>query len=184
MASHCEEHAHAHWYKYRRWIEWFAPLFEKHKVDLVFNGHDHYYARTKPLAKKPGGHGVIYIVTGGGGAPLYGATKQPWAEVIYRGYHFVVCEATPEKLSLEARTPEGKVIDGFTIERKAPPVGVSYDAYITAARQTSSAGYTTERRNNTQGRAAFTMHFEHHEAVPFAIAEEIIEERTKRRKGQ
>ena len=35
-------------------------------------------------------------------------------------------------------------------------------------------GYATEVRNVTQGRASFTMHFEHYEAVPFAIAEEII----------
>ncbi len=42
-------------------------------------------------------------------------------------------------------------------------------------------GYTTELRNNTQGRASFTMHFEHYEAVPFAIAEEIIEKVKKRR---
>ena len=45
-------------------------------------------------------------------------------------------------------------------------------------------GYTTELRNSTQGRAAFTMHFEHYEAVPFAIAEEIIEKLKKRRKAK
>ena len=38
-------------------------------------------------------------------------------------------------------------------------------------------GYATELRNVTQGRAAFTMHFEHYEAVPFAIAEEVIARR-------
>jgi len=35
-------------------------------------------------------------------------------------------------------------------------------------------GYATEVRNVTQGRGTFTMHFEHYEPVPFAIAEEII----------
>jgi len=40
-------------------------------------------------------------------------------------------------------------------------------------------GYTSELRNATQGRASFTMHFEHYEAVPFSIAEEIIEERKR-----
>ena len=45
-------------------------------------------------------------------------------------------------------------------------------------------GYTSDLRNSTQGRAAFTMHFEHYEAVPFAIAEEIIEDRQKRPKGK
>ena len=45
-------------------------------------------------------------------------------------------------------------------------------------------GYTTELRNNTQGRASFTMHFEHYETVPLAIAEEIVEERRKGQKGK
>ncbi len=35
-------------------------------------------------------------------------------------------------------------------------------------------GYATELRNATQGRGTFTMHFEHYEAVPLAIAEDII----------
>ena len=42
-------------------------------------------------------------------------------------------------------------------------------------------GYAGELRNATQGRASFTMHFEHYEAVLFSIAEEIIE---KRKRGQ
>jgi len=35
-------------------------------------------------------------------------------------------------------------------------------------------GYATELRNQSQGRASFTMHFEHYAAVPFAIVEDII----------
>jgi elongation factor G len=41
-------------------------------------------------------------------------------------------------------------------------------------------GYTSELRNMTQGRASFTMQFEHYEAVPFSIAEEVIEKRRKK----
>ena len=41
----------------------------------------------------------------------------------------------------------------------------------------SMFGYATTLRNLTQGRATFTMHFEHYETVPFAIAEEVIEKR-------
>ena len=40
-------------------------------------------------------------------------------------------------------------------------------------------GYTSELRNLTQGRASFTMHFEHYEAVPLAVAEEVIERRRR-----
>ncbi|NKB24601.1 MAG: elongation factor G [Kiritimatiellae bacterium] len=39
-------------------------------------------------------------------------------------------------------------------------------------------GYSNTLRTFTQGRATFSMHFEHYEAVPFSIAEEIV---TKRR---
>ncbi|MDQ3983267.1 MAG: metallophosphoesterase, partial [Actinomycetota bacterium] len=41
-------------------------LFRDRGVDLVLQGHDHLYAVTKPL------RGIRYVVTGGGGAGLYG----------------------------------------------------------------------------------------------------------------
>jgi elongation factor G len=40
-------------------------------------------------------------------------------------------------------------------------------------------GYSTELRNITSGRGQFTMHFENYEAVPYSLAEEIIESRKK-----
>ena len=44
-------------------------------------------------------------------------------------------------------------------------------------------GYSSELRNATSGRGEFTMHFEHYEAVPFALAEEIVEARRKAKSG-
>ena len=41
-------------------------------------------------------------------------------------------------------------------------------------------GYATDLRNASSGRASFTMQFEHYEAVPFSIAEEVIEAKKKR----
>jgi elongation factor G len=38
-------------------------------------------------------------------------------------------------------------------------------------------GYSSELRNITSGRGEFTMQFEHYEAVPFALAEEIVQAR-------
>ena len=40
-------------------------------------------------------------------------------------------------------------------------------------------GYATALRSLTQGRASFSMQFEHYEAVPFFLTEEIIKARRK-----
>jgi elongation factor G len=42
-------------------------------------------------------------------------------------------------------------------------------------------GYATQLRTLTRGQATFTMHFEHYEAVPFALAEEIVAERREKK---
>ncbi len=41
-------------------------------------------------------------------------------------------------------------------------------------------GYATEVRNMSQGKALFTMHFEHYEPVPLSVAEEVIAARQRR----
>jgi elongation factor G len=41
-------------------------------------------------------------------------------------------------------------------------------------------GYSTELRTITSGRADFSMHFEHYEAVPYSLAEEIVAARQDR----
>jgi elongation factor G len=44
-------------------------------------------------------------------------------------------------------------------------------------------GYASELRNVTSGRGTFTMHFEHYQAVPFSIAEDIVEKLRSDRKS-
>ena len=44
-------------------------------------------------------------------------------------------------------------------------------------------GYATDIRSMSQGRADFTMQFERYEAVPFAIAEEVIRKKRDPRAG-
>ncbi|MBI3986231.1 MAG: elongation factor G, partial [Lentisphaerae bacterium] len=43
-------------------------------------------------------------------------------------------------------------------------------------------GYANVIRTLTQGRATYTMHFEHYEAVPFSLAEEIVRKRREQNK--
>ncbi len=48
-----------------------VKLFEQYQVDIVFCGHDHLYARFKPI------DGVVYIVEGVGGKSLYEKVDDP-----------------------------------------------------------------------------------------------------------
>jgi hypothetical protein len=64
--------------------QYFVPLFDKHSVDLVINGHNHIYERNNPLiggkqtvnapsgsTVTPATQGTTYIVAGAGGESLY-----------------------------------------------------------------------------------------------------------------
>ncbi|HUQ07815.1 MAG TPA: metallophosphoesterase [Kofleriaceae bacterium] len=50
--------------------ERWTPLFERYGVTAVFSGHDHVYSRAEV-------GGVRYLVSGGGGAPLYPKSRRP-----------------------------------------------------------------------------------------------------------
>jgi hypothetical protein len=55
-----------------------APLFDKHHVDVVLNGHDHEYEATHPINNNmvvPMGQGTIYIINGGAGSDPYSVNQ-------------------------------------------------------------------------------------------------------------
>jgi hypothetical protein len=88
-----------------------APIFEAHHVDLVFNGHDHDYERTQSI------NGVVYIVSGGGGASLYNVTPQAFSAYAETAYHAVVVDVDGCALSLQAVKPDGTVFDTLTLNK-------------------------------------------------------------------
>lgn len=97
-----------------------VPIFEANRVDLVLSGHDHAYERTKPLiAGVPSMYGIPYIVTGGGGAQLYGRNSTlPRTEVFAAEHHALELVFTKGcKLSARAVKPNDEVIDTFTIDK-------------------------------------------------------------------
>ena len=57
-----------------------CPLFEKHKVDIVFNSHTKVYERSYPLrnGKVDLNSGVIYVVAGGPGVSNWFYHKRDW----------------------------------------------------------------------------------------------------------
>lgn len=88
----------------------FCDVLEQHHVPVVFNGHNHFYQRTEPI------NGVTYIVSGGGGAPLYQPGSASWIAYGEGCYHYVRIVATATELSMKAiRATDGAVIDSLVI---------------------------------------------------------------------
>jgi len=96
------------------------PLLEKYKVDLVFQGHDHDYERTKPIK---GGlvdeaEGIIYVTLAGGGSPLYfQRTQADWSEKFIPVYHFAYVEIKDANLKMNVYDKDGKIIDTLEIQK-------------------------------------------------------------------
>ena len=95
------------------------PTFKKYKVTVLFSGHDHYYEHG--LAA----NGVPYVITGGGGAPLYtgGSPSLPLHKVIYykSTYHYNVVDVNGSQVKVTVKTPKGKQLEYFTLGKAPPP---------------------------------------------------------------
>ena len=92
-------------------ITTFVPIFEKHKVDLVASGHDHFYERLLL-------NDTTYLVSGGAGAPLYNPSK-PINGSIYRekAYHFVFVDLFDNQMDLRAYRADLSLMDHYSINR-------------------------------------------------------------------
>jgi hypothetical protein len=95
-----------------------CPFFETYGVDIVFCGHDHDYERTYPI------NGVVYIVTGGGGAPLRGVGMNTWTAYSESTYQFCLVKIKGLSLFLKAIKPDGTVFDSLILDK---PSGVDDD---------------------------------------------------------
>lgn len=93
-----------------------VPLLEKYNVDFVFSGHDHNYQRTCPIKNNScQSSGVTYIVTGGGGAPLYPVGKEQWFTAKQISAHqFVLAEKKNCTLTFKVIGLEEAQIDQFS----------------------------------------------------------------------
>lgn len=85
------------------------PLFDQYGVDLVFNGHDHDYERSFC-------DGRYYIVTGGGGAPLRGQTRQhPCSQLFLMTYEYCKLSTIDNRLIVTVFDFNGRQIDQFIV---------------------------------------------------------------------
>jgi len=87
------------------------PLCLTHDVAMVFAGHNHYYARAEV-------EGIQNVTTGGGGAPFHTPDPEsPHLVTATPAFHFCKVEIDGAELTFTAETPEGVVIDAFTLSR-------------------------------------------------------------------
>jgi len=89
-----------------------TPLFERHGVDIVFNGHHHDYQRAIV-------NGVTYVITGGGGAPIYNVTRTDAHLIAHKNaYHVLYVKVSGDQMTAVGVTPEGEEFDRFSITER------------------------------------------------------------------
>jgi hypothetical protein len=90
-----------------------VPLFEKYQVTAALFGHDHNYQHYLK-------NGIHYVVTGGGGAPLYDVDKPPSGitQKVESVENFVRVNADSSGLHFEAIAIDGHTIETFNVPAK------------------------------------------------------------------
>jgi len=92
------------------------PLFEKHKVDVIFNGHTHAYERGVL-------NGIHHIIVGGGGGGGEDFGRNwPHVQVFRLILHYGILRVTPDQLVIECYDFENRPVDKFTIAPNRPKV--------------------------------------------------------------
>ncbi len=99
------------------------PILERAGVAIYFAGHDHTYERTEPI------EGVVYVVSGNGGARLYEKTSEnDWSARFYNEKHgLTLVTIEGDRLTLVHRNVDGEEIDravmGNPVRVPGPPDG-------------------------------------------------------------
>ncbi|NCX95577.1 MAG: T9SS C-terminal target domain-containing protein [Chitinophagia bacterium] len=106
--------------------------FDDHGVDMVLNGHDHNYQRSKPINLNVStsapvanfgsgpGEGRLQIISGGAGASLYarGSSADAWAINIFNStYNYVYCNVDGCTAKITAYNSSNSVIDTVTLNK-------------------------------------------------------------------
>ena len=107
--------------------ERFVPVFDKHHVDFVLQGHDHAYQRTYPLrgqsrVQSPA-EGTIYLMAVSGDK-FVESTRRDYAEVSRSGvstYQTFEIDSPSNRLTYRAWTEDAKIIDELSITKPPRP---------------------------------------------------------------
>ncbi|MBA4063927.1 MAG: hypothetical protein C0501_09485 [Isosphaera sp.] len=97
-------------------------LYEKHNVDVVFNGHIHLYERTWPVrgGRVAAKGGVVHVTSGGGGGRLedFAPTPAFFKREGRVDHHFCYVTVHGGALGLKAFDQEGRLFDEFALNKE------------------------------------------------------------------
>jgi predicted MPP superfamily phosphohydrolase len=92
--------------------KFWGNIFERYNVTAVLNGHDHYYHHARHC-------GVDYIVTAGGGAPLYKIDAiQPETVKAISIEHFMSININEKEAVMKAIGLDGNIIEEIKVPRR------------------------------------------------------------------
>lgn len=116
----------------QRWV--WQEIFDEYGVDLVVNGHDHYYQRTYAIGNYQGkpSRGIYHIISGGGGANNYPIMPKVHAASRRSIHHITVMDFQGDRIIGRAIDDEGNVFDAFVIDKKAensPEEFISFEIF-------------------------------------------------------
>lgn len=99
------------------------PLFDKYRVDMVLQGHDHTYARSnfnnvESSLNQAERSGTMYVVTVCG-SKMYDLNRQSWMERVAEDTQFYqIIQVEKDKIVYEARTATGETYDKFELRKQ------------------------------------------------------------------
>jgi hypothetical protein len=102
-----------------------VALYDKHAVDVVWNGHIHSYERSwmlragKPVEK----NGTVYMITGGAGGHLetFGPYRPAFQHRVRRGHHFSYVTCFGDTLDIKAFDDGGQLFDHAVLTKANDP---------------------------------------------------------------
>lgn len=98
-----------------------GPIYDQAHVDLVLNGHDHDYERTKPMrdnqVQASAAEGTVYLVSGGAGAELYENGSDFFTQTSASLHSGATVRVRRELLEVAAFDETGAAVDAFTIAK-------------------------------------------------------------------
>jgi predicted phosphodiesterase len=94
------------------------PLFERHGVDVVFQGHEHFYERIEPQK------GIHYFISGAAGKLRRSNLREdgPTAKGFDRDYSFMLVEIGAGGLHFQTVARNGATVDKGTLSGRGEPV--------------------------------------------------------------